>query len=34
MVPVNFGKWMPNDAFEMLSVKSDSMMRPGTMKAP
>jgi len=25
---------MPNEAFEMLSVNSDSMTRPGTMKAP
>jgi hypothetical protein len=33
-VPVNLGKKMPNDALEMLWVNSDSMMRPGTMKAP
>ena len=25
---------MPNDAFEMLCVRIDSMIRPGTMKAP
>ncbi len=25
---------MPNDAFEMLCVNTDSMMRPGTMNAP
>ncbi len=33
MVPVNFGKKIPKDALKMLSVKSDSMMRPGTMNA-
>ena len=25
---------MPNDAFEMLCVSTDSMIRPGTMNAP
>jgi hypothetical protein len=25
---------MPNDAFEMLSVGSDNIIRPGTMNAP
>jgi len=25
---------MPNEAFETLCVSSDSMIRPGTMKAP
>ena len=25
---------MPNEAFDRLSVKSDSMMSPGTMNAP
>ena len=24
---------MPNDAFDMLCINTDSMMRPGTMKA-
>jgi hypothetical protein len=25
---------MPNEAFETLSLRIDSIMRPGTMKAP
>jgi hypothetical protein len=33
-VPVNLGKKMPNDALEMLCVKRESMIRPGTIKAP
>jgi hypothetical protein len=34
MVPDHLGMWMPKDALPMLSVSSESMIRPGTMKAP
>ena len=33
MVPDHFGMKMPNEALKMLSVESDSIIRPGTMKA-
>jgi hypothetical protein len=31
---MNLGKKIPNDALEMLCVNSESMIKPGTMKAP
>jgi hypothetical protein len=31
---MNFGKWMPKLAFEIDWVRTVSMIRPGTMKAP
>jgi hypothetical protein len=34
IVPVNLGKKMPNEALERLCVSSESMISPGTMKAP
>jgi hypothetical protein len=34
MVPVKRGMWMPNEALKMLSVNSESIIRPGTMKLP
>ena len=34
MVPVNFGKYIPKDAFDILSVSKESIIRPGTMKEP
>ena len=33
-VPNNFFLNIPKDAFEILCVMIESMMRPGTMKAP
>jgi hypothetical protein len=33
-VPVKRGMWMPKEALNMLSVNSDSIISPGTMKLP
>jgi len=33
-VPVNFGKKIPNDEFEMLCVNNVSIIIPGTIKDP
>jgi hypothetical protein len=34
IVPINFGKYIPNEAFEILWVKTVSIIKPGTINAP
>ena len=34
IVPINLGKYIPKEAFEILWVKTVSMIRPGTINAP